>query len=433
MDYFKGFYMAVDSKKYQIATKVDLSTVVSVMDEVILPTRVDLLKDLEKATERPGNHAHTLIQIHLNDYDDITDYFGMDISKNIVNLFSDWLKDELPTRSSKLYRFGMSKFVIYIISRTKLQDINLYMKNLVNKINKKNFYVNDKLYTVSVSIGVARGRKDLFKKSYLALSVAKKVDKTYVIYCQKDNIEERFLKNIKTHIEIKDAIEDDRVVVFYQPIYNLKTSTIEKYEALMRIKNIDGSYRLPLEFLEIAKKVRLYSSLTKRMIKIVIDDLVVRRKPVTINLTVDDIEDTSISRYIYNNIKKSNLAHLITIEITETSEINSFLRVKNFIKKMKELGCSFAIDDFGSGYSNFDHILKLDIDILKIDGSLVKNIDTSKESEIFVKTIINFAKEIGIQTVAEYVYNKSVYDKVNSLGIDYVQGYFIGKPKAISI
>jgi diguanylate cyclase (GGDEF)-like protein len=202
--------MIVDSKKYQEITKANLSTVINVMDEIILPTRVELLRDLENAVNKAGKHAHTLIQIHLNDYDDITDYFGMDISKNIVNLFSDWLKDELPTRSSKLYRFGMSKFVIYITSRTKLQDIDIYIKNLVSKINKKNFYVGNKIYTISISVGVARGRRDLFKKSYLALSIAKKVDKVYVLYSQKDNIEERFLKNIKTHIEIKEAIENDK-------------------------------------------------------------------------------------------------------------------------------------------------------------------------------------------------------------------------------
>ena len=425
--------MAINGKKFQDTSNTDLSTIINVIDEITLPTRIELLKDLEKGLQEEGNHAHTLIQIHLNDYDDITDYFGIDISKNIVNLFSDWLKNELPTRNSKLYRFGMSKFVIYITSRTKLQDIDIYIKNLVSKINKKNFYVDDKVYTISVSIGVARGRRDLFKKSYLALSVAKKVDKIYVIYSQKDNIEEKFLKNIKTHIEIKDAIEDNRIVALYQPIFNIQTSTIEKYEALMRIKNKDGSYKTPRDFLDIAKKVKLYSNLTKKMIKITLSELELNRKPITINLTIEDIENISISRFIYNKIKKSNLAHLITIEITETSEINSFLKVKNFIKKMKDLGCSFAIDDFGSGYSNFDHILKLDIDFLKIDGSLVKNVDTSKECEIFVKTIINFAKEMGIKTVAEYVYNKSVYDKVNNLGIDYVQGYYIGKPKAISI
>jgi EAL domain-containing protein (putative c-di-GMP-specific phosphodiesterase class I) len=201
----------------------------------------------------------------------------------------------------------------------------------------------------------------------------------------------------------------------------------------MRIQNNDGSYKMPVEFLDIAKKVKLYSNLTRKMIQIILNDLTLRRKPVTINLMIDDIENTSISRYIYKKIKKSNLAHLITIEILETSEINSFLKVTNFKKKMKELRCKFGIDDFGSGYSNFDHIIKLDVDYLKIDGSLVKNIDTSKECEIFVRTIINFAKEMGIKTVAEYVYNKSIYEKINSLGIDYVQGYYIGKPKAISI
>jgi len=414
-------------------TMTRLSTDIKYVDEVTLPTRVDLLKDLEKGLTKPGNHAHTLIQIHLDDYDDITDYFGIDISKKIVNLFSDWLKDELPTRSSKLYRFGMSKFVIYTTSRTKLQDIDIYIKSLVSKINKKNFYIDENVYGITVSIGVARGRRDLFKRSYLALSNAKKVDKAYIMYSHKDNIEEKFLKNIKTHYEVKNAIEDDRIVAFYQPIYNPKTNDIEKYEALMRIKNKDGSYKMPIEFMDVAKKVKLYTMLTRKMIKVTIEDLKKFLKPITINISIEDIENQNISKFIYNTVSKSNLAHLITFEILETSEINSFTKVSNFIKKMKDLGCEFAIDDFGSGYSNFDHILKLDIDYLKIDGSLVKNVDVSKESEIFVKTIINFAKEMDIKTVAEYVYNRSVYEKVNSLGVDLIQGHYIGKAKGMSI
>jgi len=417
----------------QNAKETMLSTQGFFLDEIPLPTRFELLKDLENAADKPGNHAHTLIQIHINDYDDITDYFGIDISKSIVNLFSDWLRFELPSRSSKLYRFGMSKFVIYITTRIGLKDIDDYVKNLINKINKKNFFVANNIYSLTVSIGVARGRKDLLKRSYLALSNAKKIEKGYVIYSHKEKIEERFLKNIKTHLEVKKAIENDRIVAFFQPIYNPKTHSIEKYEALMRIKNEDGSYKLPSEFMDVSKKVKLYTALTKKMLKVTLEHLSSLLKPITINICIEDIENQSIAKFLYNTVKRSGLGHLITFEIVETSQINSFTKVTNFIKKMNALGCKFAIDDFGTGYSNFDHILKLNVDYLKIDGSLVKNVDTSKDSEIFVKTIINFAKELGIKTVAEYVYNKSVYDKVNSLGIDYVQGFYIGKPKSLSI
>ena len=398
-----------------------------------LPRRFELFRDLNKYLLKPGKHAHTIIQISIDDYDDISDYFGIDISKKLVFQFAEWLKYNLPSRSAKLYAFEMNKFVIYITSRTKIHEINSYIKGLIAKISKKTFFIGKSMYSITLSIGVARGRKDLFRRSYLALSHAKKGDKPFIIYSHKEKIEEKFLKNIQIHHEVKSAIEDDRIVPFFQPIYNIKNNEIEKYEALMRIKTKDGGYKLPIEFLDVAKKVKLYTSLTKKMIIASLSYLHQLRISVNINLSVDDIENQSITRFIYNIVNKSELGEYITFEIIETQEINSFTKVMNFIKKMKMLGCKFAIDDFGSGYSNFDHILKLDIDYLKIDGSLVKNVDSSKESEIFVRTIINFAKELGIKTVAEYVYNKSVYDKVNQLGIDYVQGFYIGKPKSLLI
>jgi EAL domain-containing protein (putative c-di-GMP-specific phosphodiesterase class I) len=102
--------------------------------------------------------------------------------------------------------------------------------------------------------------------------------------------------------------------------------------------------------------------------------------------------------------------------------------VVNFIKKVKFLGCKIAIDDFGSGYSNFEQLLKLDIDYLKIDASLIKNIDTNRDSEIMTKSIISFAKEMGLKTIAEFVSTQAVFNKVKVLGVDYAQGYYIGKP-----
>jgi len=402
-------------------------------DTIDLPKREELFEDIKKNINKPGKHAHTVILIAIDDYDDISDYFGVDISKKLLFQFAEWLKDNLPNRSAKLYAFEANKFVIYITGRTKVQDINSYVKSLSSKITKKSFIVDESIYSITISIGVARGRQNIFRRSYLALSHAKKADKPYIIYCHKEKIEEKFLKNIQIHQEVKTAIEENRIIPFFQPIYNTKNNSIEKYEALMRIKNSDGTYKTPIEFMDVAKKVKLYTLLTKKMISASLKQLQKIKTPININLSIEDIENQAISRYIYKAISKSGLGKYVTFEIVETQEISSFIKVTNFIKKMKKLGCKFAVDDFGSGYSNFEHILKLDIDYLKIDGSLVKNIDTSKECEIFVKTIINFAKELGIKTVAEYVYNKSVYDKVNSLGIDYVQGYYIGKPKSLSI
>ena len=393
-----------------------------------LPNRDKFLLDIKKIDNK-SKYAFTLLNIEIDNFYEINDYFGMDISSEIIYQISLILKSSLPTRSSKLYRFEQNKFLIFIPSRISLLSVNLYIKELISKLTKQTYSINSYNYSISLSAGVARGRKDLFRKSYLALNEAKKREKSYVIYNHRTDIEERFLKNIRMHHSIKEAIENDKVIALFQPIQNLKTGNIEKYEALIRIENQDGTYKSPNEFLDIAKKVKLYTKLTKKMIQLSLLKVAQTSKPVTINITMDDIQNPSISRYIHNYVKNTNLGSFITFEIVESKEITSFVKVSNFIKRLKALGCQFAIDDFGSGYSNFENILKLDFDYIKIDGSLIKEVDSSKQNELFVKTIVNMAKTLNIKTVAEYVYSKTVHDKVKELEIDYAQGYYIGKPR----
>lgn len=152
----------------------------------------------------------------------------------------------------------------------------------------------------------------------------------------------------------------------------------------------------------------------------------------SLNLTLEDLEDDYTINQIFETIAKTNTAKQITFEIVESEQIENFEKINKFIKDAKSLGCKIAIDDFGTGYSNFSYIAKLNIDIIKIDGSLIKNIHIDKNIQITVSTIVNFAKALNIKTVAEYVHNKEVYECVKNLGIDYSQGYYLHKPEELT-
>jgi EAL domain-containing protein (putative c-di-GMP-specific phosphodiesterase class I) len=119
---------------------------------------------------------------------------------------------------------------------------------------------------------------------------------------------------------------------------------------------------------------------------------------------------------------------MITFEIVESEKLRSTIKVINFVKKIRLIGAKVALDDFGSGYSNYEQLRDLEVDYLKIDGSLIRDIMTDRNSEIFTKSIINVAHDLGIQTIAEFVSSEEILEKVKTLGIDYVQGYHIGKP-----
>ncbi len=129
-------------------------------------------------------------------------------------------------------------------------------------------------------------------------------------------------------------------------------------------------------------------------------------------------------------LKKYDIASRVVFEIVESEGIEDFKEINNFIDKVKELGCKIAIDDFGSGYSNFEYLIKLNADYIKIDGSLIKDILIKKSNEEIVITIIDFAKRQGFKTIAEFVSTKEIFEKVKDLGIDYAQGYYIDEPSS---
>lgn len=138
-------------------------------------------------------------------------------------------------------------------------------------------------------------------------------------------------------------------------------------------------------------------------------------------------ESNNFNELLTRRIRNNNLK--ITFEILESIRIENYAEVSQFIKNVKEYDCKVAIDDFGSGYPTLAHILNLDVDYLKIDASLIKNLDTDKNSQIVVETIVGFANKLGIKTIAEFVHSKEVFDKVVEMGIDYSQGYYITEPK----
>jgi len=397
-----------------------------------LPNRMKFTEDYRKRSKKVINYADTMIYIRLENYEEIHEFFGFKIGFKLLKEFSKWLNENLPSIKSKLYKFEHNSYAIYIPDRFTLYELEAYLKSISNKVNKEFLTIEGTNHDIDLRIGVARGRKNLLKNSYIALKEAQRLNKTYEIFNKKSIQKDIYINNLKKNREIKDALNQDRIIPFFQPILNIKTKEVEKYESLMRIQNPDNSHQSPAQFLDISKRSRLYPELSKAMFKASLQRLEYIQKPITINISIEDILDTKLSSFIMR--KLNNFAHceLLTFEILENEGIKNYKKVANFIKKLKSLGSQVAIDDFGSGYSNFEQILKLDIDYLKIDGSLVKGILSNKESEIIIKTIINFAKELDVKTIAEYVSSKEIYDKVKLLGVDYAQGYYIGKPLPIN-
>jgi len=226
------------------------------------------------------------------------------------------------------------------------------------------------------------------------------------------------------------GIQNDAFLPFFQPIVD-KTGTIVKYEALMRFaqKNGKTSYIAPFEFLEIACKTRHYDEISKITLLKSLHVSHEKHIDVSLNLNYQDILNAELHVILKEHLVRLNIAHQVVFEIVESQKIQNYTLLKAFMAEFRALGVRFAIDDFGTGFSNFSHIIELSPDYIKIDGSLIKNLDTDKTSYELVKAIVFFSKELGIQTVAEYVHSEEVFNAALSLDIDLFQGYYFGAPK----
>jgi len=222
-------------------------------------------------------------------------------------------------------------------------------------------------------------------------------------------------------------IENNLVEPYFQPIMDNTTDKIVKYEGLMRLFDKKGNVLLPHVFIHKSKKCRLYTKLMEILIDKIVFYINEYKLNISINLDYTDILNPNIKRSLISKIRKNNIGQYLTIEILESEKIANFNIVNDFIAEVKKYNVKIAIDDFGTGFSNYEYILNLNVDYIKIDGSLIKKID----EEIYlnlIKSIVQFCKQQEILIVAEFVSDLKILRYVKAIGIDYSQGYHISKP-----
>lgn len=228
---------------------------------------------------------------------------------------------------------------------------------------------------------------------------------------------------------IKNAVMEDRFLPLFQPIAEVESGRVVKYEALVRMVAPDGTMYSPAEFLHVAKNSRYYQDITRIVFEKSIAAFRDRTEEVGVNLSVLDIHNEDTRSYLVKLLSDNpDVARRLTIEIVEEEGAEHYDTVKEFMKDLRAFGVKFAIDDFGSGYSNFQRIIDLNIDYIKIDGSLVKHICSNPVFENLVRVIKSFAAFSGIPVVAEFVETEEMMHVLSDIGIEYAQGYFIGKP-----
>ena len=403
------------------------------IDELtLLPNRQKLLKDFK------DSKIQKIAMLNINSFRDINNFYGFEAGDLVLKKFSQILLDKISTNINlDLYRVANDVFAICTKNKDNLKEIRDICTNIIEHFSLNPILINNNSFYLSISIGVARNCKDsavqnnLLSKAEYALRIAKKRDISILFLDENIELYNKLKENKKLIEELKNALISNNLLIYGQKLIN-NISKKEKYEILMRVKLEDGSILTPYSFLKEAKKAKLYLGMTRMLVKKACEYFKGKDIDFNLNLTLEDIKDQYTMDFIVNAMEKTNTAKQITFEIVESEGIESFTEVSNFIKKAKKLGCKIAIDDFGTGYSNFEYIIKLDVDYIKIDGSLIKNINTDNNLYLTVQTIVGFAKALKIKTVAEFVHNEEVLNCVKNLDIDYSQGFFIDEPKELA-
>ena len=367
----------------------------------------------------------TLILLNINNFSYINTAYGFDIGDEILINVSKILEnnfeiDTLCKINSDEFALVFNKKIAIVEKILKIQ--NFFMKNLINVEKIK--------LNITFSYGAVFGKNNLLRKAASALKEAKENGKNrFEIFEQNSN--DDYLKReafINYTNLIKNALDNNQVVPFFQGIYDNNNNSITKYEALARIV-LEDRVVSPYEFLEPAKLSGLLPEITKVMIDKTMKTMSSNNHEFSINITEDDLAEGYLNEYLDEKIAfyKINPRRVI-LEILEGV---SSTGKKNHIKQLtllKKSGFKIAIDDFGAEYSNFERILDLDIDYIKIDAKYIKDINTNKRSYEIVRAISFFAKNVNIPCIAEFVHNENVQKIVKDLEINYSQGYYFSQP-----
>jgi PAS domain S-box-containing protein/diguanylate cyclase (GGDEF)-like protein len=387
-----------------------------------LGSRYKLINDISLS------NSCALAIINIDSFSQINDLFGHKIGDDIIIQYANRLNELKYDERCHMYHLQGDEYVVLDTNINRDEFLEKIM-DIAKKLDTIKVIVNNEELSLSFTTAISFESKDsILQTADMALKIAKKENKSLIIYRDEISLNNEYENNLTWTKKIKEAIESNNIVPVFQPIVNNHNGNWQKYEALVRIKDGDKLIS-PYFFLDISKKTKQYLSITKIMIEKTFETFKDNDKTFSINITIEDILNDEIKAFIYSMLENYKIGSRVVFEIVESESIEEYEIVHNFIEKVKSYGSKIAIDDFGTGYSNFEYLLKLKVDFIKIDGSMIKNIDKSTDAQVVVSVIVDFAKKMGIETIAEFVENEAIFNKVKELGIDYSQGYYFAKPE----
>jgi len=380
----------------------------------------------------PVGHFQILI-MDLDHFKQVNDIYGHDSGDIVLHTVSQRIRSVI-RRKDILIRYGGEEFLLLISDKEKYISLTL-AERIRQNVKAYPINLDDCQLNITISMGLnpnpsySKTFEHAVKIADQGLYKAKHLGRDRIeIFDDKQPTGEESLQKL---CDVKDALDLDRIYCIYQPMFDTQTQEVYKYELLIRMENKEGKLIVPDKFLSSIRYTQVYIEITRRVLQQAFNALREHDVKLSINLDLQDLfNDEILDLFVSTFEKNLSFAQRLSIEILEHEEILEFKVISERLSKLRKLGIKIAIDDFGSGFANYKYMLNMHIDILKIDGSLIANIDKNENAYKIVQSIQILATNLGIQTVAEQVETQGEFDCIKQLNIDFAQGYYLAKPSA---
>ncbi|MEL7028230.1 MAG: bifunctional diguanylate cyclase/phosphodiesterase [Pseudomonadota bacterium] len=401
-------------------------------------SRAKLRRELDAWTADPSSRegAPAYLVAGIDDLGAINTDFGFDVADEVICNIASRIESILGAADC-LGRSAGNKFGL-LLSQSSTGELAERAREIISVVRSSLIDTSAGGIAASISLGAVILDDDVasseaaMARAEAALDEARRAGRaSWAVFSERtDRIGSR-RRNSHLTDEILSALNERRVRIAFQPIVADVGETPRRFECLVRLVREDGAVAPAGEIIGAAERLGLVHLLDRRVLELATQ--VLQTTPdirLNLNVSWETVKDPVwMDGYLAHLRAHQTVAPRLTVELTETSAVDAVEISCEFVSMIKEIGCSFAIDDFGAGYTSFRNLKAMDIDVLKIDGSFVTGVSESRDNQLFVRTLLDLARNFGVATVAEWVDNPSDAMLLKGLGVDYLQGFFIGKPE----
>ena len=405
-----------------------------------LPNRLCLQRRVEAALQ--SGRVGSLIFLDIDHFKYVNDHFGHRTGDQLIVGVGSVLRDVTRNLGGELFRLGGDEFAIHLPAALRKDAVEVAEKALDAVRHYRFQAADDKVIAnLAASAGVAlypfHGGDALALLSNVDIAMYQAKDQgrnRHVLFDQASENLRTTHRRVHWAKKLRDALDEDRLVLFQQPVVRLKDHEAVHHEVLVRLRGEDGGYILPGNFIELAESMGQIQDIDLRVVEKLLAYLRAsgqadRKLRYFVNLSRVSISDQHWIRRFHSLLRSSGVnPSQLVFEITETAAMSEIDVTITFIKQLKEMGCRFALDDFGAGFSSFYYLRRFDVDYLKIDGGFIRDLAADEGSRIFVRALNDIANGLGKQVIAEWVETPEALNLLLGMGTHFGQGYLFQRP-----